>query len=415
MYAFRSPLPIVFGVVLVIFVALVTKTVVDYGGMDGLWQRAQLELRSRVAQPHPEFVPTPLPVADAATPRDPLVEIVPSPAPAQSGASPPQPVSQRALPEAVELTGFSHQWQTWNNCGPATLAMNMSYYGSSLDQAAVGAVLRRHPDDKNVNLAELAQFARSQGFGADLHVNGTSETLKLLLSKGIPVLIETWLEEEPNDGLGHYRLLTGYDDRRQQWIAYDSYVSSNLINPDEQARYAGIHLPYAETDALWHVFHRSYLLIYPQQKRPVVESIVGPYALEPMWRQALQSARTAVHESPEDPFAWFNLGTSLTALGSYAEAATAFDRARQIGLPWRMLWYQFGPFEAYHNVGRDSEVVALADATLTTTQNVEELHYWRGVGLMALGDPAAARQAWRTALELNPDFAVASEALASGG
>lgn len=64
----------------------------------------------------------------------------------------------------VELIGFDHEWQTWNNCGPATLVMNLSYFGSQLDQAAIGSVLRQYEDDKNVSPEELAAFARGQGY-----------------------------------------------------------------------------------------------------------------------------------------------------------------------------------------------------------------------------------------------------------
>jgi tetratricopeptide (TPR) repeat protein len=78
-----------------------------------------------------------------------------------------------------------------------------------------------------------------------------------------------------------------------------------------------------------------------------------------------------------------------------------------------MLWYQFGPFQAYHAVGRYGDVVALADATLATTQSIEEIHYWKGQGLAGLGDLAGARAAWQQALALNPAFAPAQETLAS--
>src|SRR5688572_18212336 len=33
-----------------------------------------------------------------------------------------------SAPPAVILQGFRHQWQTWNNCGPATISMAVSYF-----------------------------------------------------------------------------------------------------------------------------------------------------------------------------------------------------------------------------------------------------------------------------------------------
>ena len=110
-----------------------------------------------------------------------------------------------------------------------------------------------------------------------------------------------------------------------------------------------------------------------------------------MERAVAADAKAAVQQSPADAFAWFNLGTGLTALGRFDEAAAAYDRSRQLGLPWRMLWYQFGPFRAYYETGRYDEVIASAYATLRTAKHVEELFLWRGLAQQAKGDLPAAR------------------------
>jgi tetratricopeptide (TPR) repeat protein len=308
------------------------------------------------------------------------------------------------------LSGLAHFWQTWNNCGPATLAMNLSYYGSTLDQAAIGSVLRSHQDDKNVMPEELAAFAQSQGYQAQVRVNGDAGLLRTLLNNGIPILIETWLEEEPNNGMGHYRLLVGYDDEGQRWIAYDSYVRGPQVNPN--GAYAGIYLPYAQTAAWWKVFNYTYVLIYSEEQRALIESILGDeHDPGVMWQRALETAQAAVNSQPDDPFLWFNLGTDLVHFGDYAGAATAYDRARQLGLPWRMWWYQFGPLQAYYAVGRQEDVRVLAEATLAITPSIEEIHYWRGMALAAQGQVDAAQRSWRQALALNPNFTPAREAL----
>ena len=38
------------------------------------------------------------------------------------------------IPQNIKLTGFKHEYQTWNNCGPATLGMALSYWGWVGDQ-----------------------------------------------------------------------------------------------------------------------------------------------------------------------------------------------------------------------------------------------------------------------------------------
>lgn len=329
------------------------------------------------------------------------------------------PIAPTALPSALLLTGLRHEWQTWNNCGPATLAMALSYFGSPLNQADVGAALRRSPDDKNVSPHELFTFAQLQGMGAHLGVNGDEALVKRLVAGGFPVLIETWLEEEENNGMGHYRLIVGYDDERQSWIAYDSYVGTDLVQgsggeSEADGAYAGIWLPYAETDALWKVFNRTFLVVFPKEVSETARAILGD-GMQPglVWQGALERAQAEIDVDAGDAFAWFNLGTSAAALGMAGQAASAYDQARELGLPWRMLWYQFEPFVTYHAVGRYQDVVALADETLATTTSVEEIWYWKGQALSALGDATGARDAFAQAVALNPEYTVAVDALAS--
>ncbi len=340
----------------------------------------------------------------------------PSPTATQPAEGVPLTVTDQPRPylsaaPSVQLSGITHIWQKWNNCGPATLAMYLSYFGITLTQAEVAAALKPNWDDKNVSPHEMAAFATQQGLHALVRVNGDAERLRLLLSNGLPVMVETWLELEPNNGMGHYRLLTGYDNARQIWIAFDSYVSTGV---KADAPYQGIQLSYVEIDTLWVVFNRTYLLLFTEESAPIVTSILAEEMDDRvMWERALARAQAEIASRPEDPFAHFNLGSALVALGDYEQAAAAFDRARVIGLPWRMLWYQFAPFRAYYETGRYDELLALADATIATAGEIEEVYYYKGLGLAALGRQEEARQNWQRALALNPNYGEAVAALAS--
>jgi tetratricopeptide (TPR) repeat protein len=376
-----------------------------------------------IAQGAPERLPEPTSIIVATLPEAPSPTSLPAPVEPVVVAEPAvvEPVATAAplfttlhqpAQAAATLSGLRHFWQTWNNCGPATLATNLSYYGSTLDQADIGNVLRRYADDKNVSPQELVSYAQSQGYMAQLRVNGSADLARTLISNGIPLLIETWLEDEPGDGMGHYRLLVGYDDATQRWIVYDSYAHTNPVSADPNT-YQGIYMSYEQTAAWWKVFNRTYVLVYPPDRDPLVRSILGDaYDLNVMWQEAIVTAQAEIAANPSDPYTHFNLGSSLVQVGDFAAAAAAFDQARAIGLPWRMLWYQFGPFEAYTEMGRYQEVIDLGQSTITSAAGgIEEIHYWRGRALAALGDSARAQAEWNQALALNPDFAPAQQAL----
>jgi len=393
----------------------------------GAWRRGAPALYAIRAAAAPEWAATPVDPArgdlnmPGSTPASsPTHSSTPTPWPTwtpvpEPTATPPPPTPtpllfQPAQPAAL-LSGMRHEWQTWNNCGPATIAMNLSYFGSTIDQAQAGAVLRLSADDKNVSPYELVAYAQQQGYVSQRLVNGSADLARTLLSNGIPVLVETWHEDAPDDGMGHYRLLVGYDDAAQTWTVYDSYDRTNLIAAEP---YGGLRFSFREMDNLWKVFNRAFVLAYPPDRAPVVDAILGAYNVTPqtMYAAAAVEAQAELTANPADAFAWFNLGSSLTAQGQYGEAAAAFDQARAIGLPWRMFWYQFEIFEAYMALGRAQDVIALADQVNAVTTSIEEIHYWRGRALAMLGDRAGAEQAIQQSLALNPSFAPAQQAAA---
>ena len=110
------------------------------------------------------------------------------------------------------------------------------------------------------------------------------------------------------------------------------------------------------------------------------------------------------------------MGSSLARLGRYEEAAVAYDQATRVGLHYRMTWYQFGIFEAYFNTGRYDDVLSYVDSNLTSGgEYVEETHYWQGRVYAEQGRNDLARAAFTKALQHNPRFQAATDALAQLG
>jgi hypothetical protein len=275
-----------------------------------------------------------------------------------------------------------------------------------VDQADLARTLKPDPDDKNVGPDEMADLARARGMRVWMRVNGDIATLRALVAMGYPVIVETWFIPEPDDEMGHYVLVTGYsgepDSPDGRFIVADSYRGPRVV------------LPYTEFDALWRVFNRLYFVLAAGATGDELDAILGQGDTgdEPMWRASLSRAREELDTDPDDAFAAYNLGASALALGDLDVAERAFDSARALGLPWRMLWYQHHPFEAYARLSRWDDVRSLAEANLANAANLAESRYWLGRAHEAKGDRQQALAAYQRALRDQPGLASAREALA---
>ncbi len=380
------------------------------------WRISEFRARIKYAISPPEeavFTPDPtLAFVVAATmsamaPTPSATPDAPSPTPA---ASPTPTVVPTPLPSSALLSGIRHEYEKWNNCGPATLAMTLSYWGWEGDQRPIAAFVKPNPRDKNVMPYELEAFVEQE---TDLKMvvryGGTLEMAKRFLAAGYPFMVEKGFDFPGKGWMGHYQLLVGYDDEQQRFTAYDSYTG-------------GPNLPvaYADLEENWRAFNYTFLVPYPVDKEEAAIELLGAYADEDTSLQiAAQRASDEVFAftGRDQLFAWFNRGTSLYQLQDYAGAAAAYDEAFRLDAnmaisdpdrrPWRMLWYQTGPYFAYFFTGRASEVINLATVTLVAANEpaLDESWYWRARARAETGDREGAIDDLRTSLSYHPGFA----------
>ena len=362
------------------------------------------------ARPMPTALPPPQ-VAITSQPSptaSPLPAQTLAPTPATPLPSPTATPSPTPIPGAVSLTAPAWEKQDINNCGPASLSMYLHYYGWEGDQFTIANLLKPKREDRNVNPEELAYFVRTQAgwLNAIYRVGGDLPLLKRLLAAGFPVIIEEsfYFQDPfwPNDDLwaAHYNLLTGYDDSAQAFIGQDSFYGANRKTS------------YADLDRYWQVFNRVYFLVYLPDQEQTLKSVLGTnWDEDANRRHALEAAQSEVKANSENAFAWFNVGTNLVYFERYTEAADAYDKARKIGLPQRMLRYQFGPFLAYFHSGRIDDLVALTEYALQRTPNAEEAWLWHGWAMYRKGKTAEAITDFQKALEENPNYQDAQYAL----
>jgi hypothetical protein len=352
------------------------------------------------ALPQPAVEVTLLPTSSP-TPGDP--EETPTPGPTATPT-----LTPTAIPDAMALTPPEWEKQDINNCGPATLSMYLRYYGWEGDQIPIANLLKPLREDRNVNVEELVFYARTHvgWLHTEFRVGGDIELMKKFLAAGIPVMIEEGFQIDetywPNDDrwAGHYLLLTAYDEAAETFTAHDSFLGADR------------KVKYAEMDQNWKAFNRVYILIYRPEQEETIKAILGEdWDVETNRQKALDAAKAETEADPEDAFAWFNVGTNLVYFEEYGEAARAYDNARNLGLPQRMLRYQFGPFFAYFFSGRNADLLALAEYALQRTANSEEALLWRGWGLYRDGNAGLAIADFNQALVENPNYQDAQYAL----
>ena len=330
-------------------------------------------------------------------------------APTLTPTTPPQP-SPTPLPVSVALSVPAYEKQDMNNCGPASLTMYLRYYGWQGDQFDITKLIKPERKDRNVNVDELAYFVRNRAgwLNAEFRVGGDLEILKKFLAAGLPVMIEEgfYLNESfwPDDDrwAGHYLLLTGYDENNQTFSIQDSFREAVKMTTYESLKQN------------WQAFNYVYLLVYPPDQQETVKSIMGEEWDADVNRQhALEKAKAETLSAPDNPFAWFNLGSNQVYFERYVEAAKAYDSARNLGLPQRMLLYQFGPYFAYFHSIRNDDLLAVTEFILNLPSRPysEEAHLWHGWALYRNEDITGAIADFRAALEANPNYQDAQYAL----
>ncbi len=341
------------------------------------------------------------------------------------------------LPNAVNLEGVTYvdQHERWNYCGPANLTMALNFWDWKGNRDDVAKIVKpgsgdlrenfidRNKADKNVMLYELVDFVNENTeYRALMRYGGDENLVKRLIAAGFPVVVEKGYYEHDTTGkiswLGHYLFTTGYDDTRGGFIVQDAYTKpgKNILSK------------YGDYQEGWRAFNYLFMVVYPADREAEVLTVLG------LWVDVPWAAQHALELAEKDIlsingndlfFAWFNKGTSHVALKQYTDAANAYDQAfslyaswdvEKTDRPWRMMWYQTGPYFAYYYSARYRDVINLADTTLTDPaskqeRTLEESLLWRGRAYYMSGNTQAAVDDFRAALKIHINWIPAVQAL----
>lgn len=308
-----------------------------------------------------------------------------------------------SIPEKKVLDTDYHIFQSFNNCGPASLSMALSHYGIEQSQEVLGQELRpwQNPDgihdDKSVTLAELAEKAKDYELIPYHRPNGNIEMMQEFIAAGIPVITRTWLE--PNEDIGHYRVVKGYESGAKTILQDDSFQNKNLT------------YTYDEFNELWEKFNYEYLVLVPKEKQQLAESILGKNVDKRFaWEQAKLNSVRMLEENPENIYQRFNLSVANYYLGDFQKSVEEYEKV-ETQLPFRTLWYQIEPIQAYYELGNYNRVFAISDSILNNQNSAySELYLIRGNIYKKQENLEAARAEYEKAVYYNSNLTAAKDA-----
>ncbi len=346
-------------------------------------------------------------------------------------------ITSTPLPASITLPGvvYVDQMGGYNLCGPSNLTMALKFWKwkGTRDEILIAIkpgindakliFWKRGQTDKNVMPYEMVDFVNNNTYlRAITRYGGNLDLLKRFVAAGYPILIEKGEFQRDTAGviswMGHYQFITGYNDTTKTFLIQDTYLDGpNFI------------VPYDKLSSDWRAFNFLFMVIYPTDREQQIQELMGNWS-DTLWanQHALAVADQDIKTQTglDAYFAWFNKGTSHVQLLQYFDAASAYDQAfllystlplEKAKFPYRMMWYQTGPYWAYYYAGRYQDVINLANVTLETVSKptLEESLYWRGLAKQAIGEIDNAIADLKLANHLNPKMTAIIQALQSAG
>lgn len=308
------------------------------------------------------------------------------------------------LPPEVRLQGLKMMWQQYNRCSPTALYIQLSYFNYAGSATDIIRWLNPYNEDKSVRLEELIAFAETQGLRGIARTGGSFELMQRVLAAGFPILVENayWHRNDNNDWMSHNRIMMGYD-------SGSFYFYDPLLGPGDDQNGYGIR--YEEFDRRWRDFNRNFMILYHPEQEAELQAALGEH-WDPQANARFTLAQAqAETESQQDMFSYYNLGAAHLALGEIEAASAAFDRARAMGMPWRMHWYRFEMMEAYLAAGRYDDVIALVYEVLENADEIQEAYYYIGKAYEGQGNIERARANYFAALARNANYPEAQAAI----
>ena len=217
--------------------------------------------------------------------------------------------SAAALRRAARLGPLINIQQTWNNCGPATVAEVLAYWGIAKTQGQVQSVLRVDGPSAGMTPYGIPTYAQSLGLRTLSGVGGSAALVKGLIAGGFPVIVHQVVSLA--DLTGHWRPIEAYDDLRAVFVASDPY-----LGPDHA-------IGYGDFARIWALRGQAFAVLYPASHQAAVSSIVAASGWDRAAAYAEDLALVRAGQLDASP-----AGTPANAQDGYRALAMAWDAAQ---------------------------------------------------------------------------------------
>lgn len=217
--------------------------------------------------------------------------------------------------------------QTLNNCGPASVAEVLDYWGVPRTQAQVAAVLRPDQPRYGMSLFGVPFYAQSVGMLATGGVGGSDRLIKAFVSNGVPVIVADLVS--PIQRIRHFRPIDGYNDAGAYFTGSDPYLGPRH------------RISYASFDSLWAISGNRFVAIYPPAKRDLVNAILSSYWNGPAAYQSwLAKVRQRTAKGRSQAWSWMERADAQIHLGDLSGAQASLQQASFLGLPFEAHWLE---------------------------------------------------------------------------
>ncbi|GAA5533927.1 C39 family peptidase [Deinococcus aluminii] len=165
---------------------------------------------------------------------------------------------------ALALQNVPVVLQGYNDCGPASIAMVLGYYGLAVNVKSISQATKPSPNSY-MSVAAINGYVSRYGLRTVQITGSQIGLVKNLITLGVPTIVLQYYREVGK--VPHFRVVRGYDDRVGRL-----YLADPLIG------YA--YVSYQDFDQLWNTQGRVAVAVYPPNLHARVMQALGVRAAD---------------------------------------------------------------------------------------------------------------------------------------